>query len=159
VREYLLAKVHKEFPDEKLEGVQAAYRLLHLIPDTLDLRTLILDLYAEQVAGYYDPDSSLLYAVQGADRAQLRLIMAHELARPPAPASARFGDGARGGTAIASRRRRRCSKGTPHRQSPGAGARPGGLAAADFWRPTAIRWNQQQTMPVFSQAPLVLKRA
>ena len=28
------------------------------LPDTLQLRSLLLDLYTEQVAGYYDPDSA-----------------------------------------------------------------------------------------------------
>ena len=31
------------------------------------------------MAGFYDPDSSMLFAVGGTDRAQLRLILAHEL--------------------------------------------------------------------------------
>jgi len=62
-----------------LAAVQRAYRAFRLIPDTLDLRRLILDLYAEQVAGFYDPDSATLFVVRGADAAMLRLVMAHEL--------------------------------------------------------------------------------
>ncbi|HEX9164998.1 MAG TPA: hypothetical protein VF862_03760 [Gemmatimonadales bacterium] len=162
VREYLLAKVHKEFPEEKLEGVQAAYRLLHLIPDSLDLKTLILDLYAEQVAGYYDPDSSLLYAVQGADRTQLRLIMAHELVHalqhqylPLDSVMVQRGNGDRLAAAQA----------VLEGHATLASLRvlvpdPAVLAAADFWETyrDQVR-NQQQTMPVFSQAPLVLKES
>lgn len=79
VRAFLLAKVSEEFPPERIRGVTSAYRLLGLIPDTLDLRALLLDLYAEQVAGFYDPDSVALFAVEGADPAQLRLVVAHEL--------------------------------------------------------------------------------
>ncbi|MEO5826582.1 MAG: hypothetical protein ABIR59_11900 [Gemmatimonadales bacterium] len=79
VRGYLLAKLDQELPPARLEGITAAYRLLGMIPDTLDVGRLIVDLYTEQVAGFYDPDSSMLYAVQGADRTQLRLILAHEL--------------------------------------------------------------------------------
>ncbi|MGE0440399.1 MAG: hypothetical protein AB7L66_09300 [Gemmatimonadales bacterium] len=79
VRGYLLAKLDQEFPAARLEGIQAAYQLLGLIPDTLDIKSLLLPLYAEQVAGYYDPDSTTLYAVEGADAAQLRLVLAHEL--------------------------------------------------------------------------------
>jgi hypothetical protein len=142
--------------------VQAAYRLLHLIPDSLDLKTLILDLYAEQVAGYYDPDSTLLYAVQGADRAQLRLIMAHELVHalqhqylPLDSVMVQKGNGDRlaaaqavleGHATIASVRV----------LAPDATV----LEAADFWETyrDQVR-NQQRTMPVFSQAPLVLKES
>ena len=79
VRVYLLSKLEQEFPDERVRGVTAAYRLFRLIPDTLDLKQLVLDLYTEQVAGYYDPDSLMLYGVEGADRTQFRLVMAHEL--------------------------------------------------------------------------------
>jgi hypothetical protein len=50
-----------------------------LLPDTLELRRLLLDLYTEQVAGYYDPDSATLFGVAGADPTQLRLVLAHEM--------------------------------------------------------------------------------
>lgn len=79
VRAFLLAKIAEEFPPARIRGVAAAYRLLGLIPDTLDLQRLLVDLYSEQVAGFYDPDSTALFAVQGADPAQLRLVVAHEL--------------------------------------------------------------------------------
>ena len=48
-------------------------------PTRSHLRALLLDLYTEQVAGYYDPDSATLFGVAGADRAQLRLVLAHEM--------------------------------------------------------------------------------
>jgi hypothetical protein len=38
-----------------------------------------LELYTEQVAGYYDPDSATLFGVSGADPAQLRVVVAHEM--------------------------------------------------------------------------------
>ena len=38
-----------------------------------------MDLYSEQVAGYYDPDSTTLFGVTGADPLQLRLVLAHEM--------------------------------------------------------------------------------
>ena len=79
VRTFLLARLEQELPPERIEGMTTMYRLLGMLPDTLDLPKLIIDLYSEQVAGFYDPDSSVLYAVAGADRAQLRLILAHEL--------------------------------------------------------------------------------
>lgn len=79
VRAYLLAKLDHEFSPARIEGIQAAYGLLELIPDTLDIKALLLPLYAEQVAGYYDPDSTTLYAVEGAREDQLRLVLAHEL--------------------------------------------------------------------------------
>jgi hypothetical protein len=43
------------------------YVALGLIPDTLELRPLLLDLYTEQVMGYYDPRSTTLYVLREAD--------------------------------------------------------------------------------------------
>ena len=79
VQAYLRIKHEQEFPASKMAGVEAAYRLLELLPDTLDIKALLLPLYSEQVAGYYDPDSTTLYAVEGAKGDQLRLVLAHEL--------------------------------------------------------------------------------
>lgn len=79
VRAYLLRRFDEEIPPARLRGIEDAYRLFGLIPDTLDLRGLLLDLYTEQVAGYYDPGSNTLYGVEGADPAQLKLVLAHEL--------------------------------------------------------------------------------
>lgn len=79
VRAYLIAKLDEELPPARLRGLESAYRLFGLLPDTLALRSLLLELYAEQVAGYYDPDSATLFGVAGADRAQLRLVLAHEM--------------------------------------------------------------------------------
>ncbi len=79
VRAYLLAKLADELPPERLDGIVAAYRLLGLIPDTLDVGKLFVDLYTEQVAGFYEPDSSTLFAVAGADGLSLRGTLSHEL--------------------------------------------------------------------------------
>jgi hypothetical protein len=79
VRAYLLRKLDEELPPARLRGIETAYRLFGLLPDTLQLRGLLLDLYTEQVAGFYDPDSATLFGVAGADRSQLRLVLAHEM--------------------------------------------------------------------------------
>lgn len=79
VRSYLAAKLDSDMPPPVLDGMAAGYRLFGLLPDTLDLRSLLLSLYTEQVVGYYDPDSAALYVVAGADAMTLRMILAHEL--------------------------------------------------------------------------------
>jgi hypothetical protein len=79
IRTYLIAKLARELPDARLEGITATYRLLNMVSDTLDLRQLFLALYTEQIAGFYDPDSTTLFAVQGGDPAALRMVLAHEL--------------------------------------------------------------------------------
>ena len=79
IHAYLLAKLQQELPPARLEGLAASYRLLGMLPDTLDIKQLFLDLYTEQIAGFYDPDSTTFYAVAGGDRTELRLVIAHEL--------------------------------------------------------------------------------
>lgn len=79
VRAYLVGKLDEELPPKRLHGLETTYRLFGLLPDTLELRALLIDLYTEQVAGFYDPDSATLFGVEGADRTQLRLVLAHEL--------------------------------------------------------------------------------
>ena len=79
VRGYLSRTLAVQMPPKELLAVQRAYRAFGLVPDSVDLRRLLLDLYSEQVAGYYDPDSSALFVVRGADPLELKLIMAHEL--------------------------------------------------------------------------------
>src|SRR3954469_24116572 len=57
VREYVLHQLTKEMPPAELNGIQATYSALGLIPDTLNLHDLLVALYTEQVAGYYDPET------------------------------------------------------------------------------------------------------
>jgi len=79
VRAYVLAKLDQEFSADKAKGMEASYRLLGLLPDTLDLRALLLDLFTEQIVGYYEPDSSQLFVVATADETVLKAVVAHEL--------------------------------------------------------------------------------
>ena len=47
VRRYLIGKLDEELPPARLRGIETAYRLFGLLPDTLRLRNLLLDLYTE----------------------------------------------------------------------------------------------------------------
>ena len=79
VYEYLIHKLEVELPPEELERTTLGYRLFGLIPDTLDLGKLFLDLYTEQIVGFYDPLTDSLYVVGSAAEFEVRLIVAHEL--------------------------------------------------------------------------------
>ena len=57
VRRYLAAKLTEELTPERARGIEAAYRLFGMLPDTTDLRALLLDLLTEQGVGYYDAGS------------------------------------------------------------------------------------------------------
>jgi hypothetical protein len=79
VRQYLIQKLEDEYGGGRFERIELSYRLFRMLPDTLDLRALLLALYAEQVVGYYDPDSTTLYVVEGAMPENVRLTVMHEL--------------------------------------------------------------------------------
>lgn len=79
LRAYLEARLEETYPGDLLDRMAAPYTWLGLLPDTLDLRALVLDLYTEQVLGYYDPSADILYVRRDAPGELLLPVLAHEL--------------------------------------------------------------------------------
>jgi hypothetical protein len=79
VHDYVIHKIDQDLPPAELDGSQAALRLFGLIPPSLDLRATLTSLLTEQIAGFYDPDSSALFVAADVEPQQLRTVMAHEL--------------------------------------------------------------------------------
>ena len=48
-------------------------------PRDFDLRALMLDLYTEQIVGFYDPATKVLYVVDGAKPEEVGFVVEHEL--------------------------------------------------------------------------------
>jgi hypothetical protein len=63
----------------ELREMERAYKELGLLEETLDLRALLVELYTEQVVGYYDPRTSRLYVVEGIRSRDAAPVVAHEL--------------------------------------------------------------------------------
>lgn len=78
-RAYVKRRLDEEMPPAEREGLRRVYVAFGVMPDTLDLDALLLDLYTEQVLGYYDPGTKTMYVVEGADAESLRPVLAHEL--------------------------------------------------------------------------------
>lgn len=76
---YLRVKLDEELPDERARNLGLAYQRLGLVPDSLDLRELLLSVYLEQVAGFYDPDSTALFVLDDQPAETLRPLLLHEL--------------------------------------------------------------------------------
>jgi hypothetical protein len=162
VRAYLLAKLDEELPPARMRGLETAYRLFGMLPDTLDLRKLLLDLYAEQVAGYYDPDSSTLFGVAGADRTQLRLVLAHEMVHAlqgqylPLDSILKATTSNDRLTAAQSILEGQATLASIEVLAPGQGV----TKLPQFWEMYRDQVRQQQSaMPVFARAPLVVREA
>lgn len=79
LEEYLRFKLDEQLPEAEARTTVASYALLGLVPDTLDLRAVLLGLYAEQVAGFYDPDSTALFIMDDQPQATLQGLLIHEL--------------------------------------------------------------------------------
>ncbi|MEO7964019.1 MAG: hypothetical protein ABIT38_08940, partial [Gemmatimonadaceae bacterium] len=79
VRQFLEKSFANDVPQEELKGSERAYKRLGLLPDTLDLSKFMLSLLSEQVVGYYDPGTKVLYIVQGASDDMVSVTVSHEL--------------------------------------------------------------------------------
>ena len=76
---YLVHKMEEELPGDEADRIRDSYALLGLVPADLDLRALFLDIYTEQVAGFYDPDSTALFVMTGQADEALETVLIHEL--------------------------------------------------------------------------------
>lgn len=77
--DYLTAKLDDDLPPDEAAARVEAYALLGLVPEDLDLRELLLSLYGEQVAGFYEPDSTALYVLDDQPPEALQALLVHEL--------------------------------------------------------------------------------
>ena len=79
VSTFLMHQLTSERARTMMAGQQALYRVLGLIPDTMQLGGLMQRLLEEQVVGYYDPKTKVLYVVDGAPKALVQQTVTHEL--------------------------------------------------------------------------------
>jgi hypothetical protein len=79
VREFLLQTVNEPQVEKALDEDAMAYKLLGMVPDTLHLRDLYVRLLTEQIIGYYDPKTKVLYVVKGAPEEYVGETILHEL--------------------------------------------------------------------------------
>lgn len=82
-KEQVRAFLERQFDDPRqareLAGTAAAFKLLGLIPDSLDLRAESENLLTEQIAGFYDPKTKVLYVIDGESDDMLDQVVPHEL--------------------------------------------------------------------------------
>ena len=82
-REELADSLSEEFEEARddLFKSQELYRLLGLIPQDADLYQLLLELYGEQIAGFYDTETQELYIIGASEHdlsLQEEMTIAHE---------------------------------------------------------------------------------
>jgi hypothetical protein len=79
VREFLLQRLEEPEVQKAIGGQEATYKLLGLLPDTLKLSDFFVKVLTEQIIGYYDPKTKVLYVVDGAPEEYVGLTIMHEL--------------------------------------------------------------------------------
>lgn len=79
VRDYLLKQFNDPQAVRDIAGEEAAYKRLGMIPDTLKLRPFLTSLLEEQIVGFYDPATKVLYIVDGAAKDVAAITITHEL--------------------------------------------------------------------------------
>lgn len=80
-------KLIEEEWSEHDDGTERAYKLFGLLPEDMDLRSFLLDLYSGQIAGYYDPKQGEFFVIEtAADGTEEKtseviknFVIAHEL--------------------------------------------------------------------------------
>lgn len=76
---YLLARMAAEYPGDSLAHLTQAYQAFGLLPDTVDLRELLVELMLEQAIGFYDPGRNTFFVREEAPPAALDAVLVHEL--------------------------------------------------------------------------------
>lgn len=161
VRDYVLQQLQDSATQRDLASTEAAYKLLGMIPDTLNLKKLETDLLVEQIVGYYDPKTKVLYVVDGADPTTAQTVVTHELVHALQDQYVNL-DSVQ--TALGDDDRTLASQavfeGEAVYEQIAAMLPPGNVAVAlpGGWDRVRdeIR-NNQSSMPVFSSAPLVIQ--
>ena len=79
VREFVMKQLTDSLAAHDIAGQEAAYKLLGMIPDTLKLAQFLTSLLEEQIVGYYDPHTKVLYVVDGSPKDMAGMTITHEL--------------------------------------------------------------------------------
>jgi hypothetical protein len=79
VRQFLEEQLRDPRQQRDIAGSAVVLKLLGLIPDSLDLIKEDENLLTEQIAGFYDPKTKVLYWIQGESSEMLDQVIPHEL--------------------------------------------------------------------------------
>jgi hypothetical protein len=79
VRQFVLAKLNESAVVKQVAAEEAVYKLLGMIPDTMHLADAFVRVLSEQILGYYDPKTKVLYVVKDAPEEYAGITIMHEL--------------------------------------------------------------------------------
>ena len=79
VRDFVTQQFRDPQSLREFNGIEAAYKRFGMVPDTMDLKKFLVDLLTEQIIGYYDPKTKVLYIVNGSPAEAAQITITHEL--------------------------------------------------------------------------------
>ncbi len=79
VRAFLVAQFEDSSMARELVGQELVLKRMGMFPEDRSLKTVYLDVLEEQIAGYYDPKSKVLYVVDGSPAQMRDITVTHEL--------------------------------------------------------------------------------
>ncbi len=81
LRRVLVQKVKEQYTDQELHDYGRTLATLGLVPEGIDLLDIIVSLYGEQVAAFYDPDERALYTFKDLVFSSNidKMLLSHEL--------------------------------------------------------------------------------
>jgi len=79
VRDFLLRRLKEPDVQKQLANQEAIYKLLGMVKDTMHLGDFYVKVLTEQIMGFYDPKTKVLYVVDGAPEEYVGITIMHEL--------------------------------------------------------------------------------
>jgi hypothetical protein len=64
LKEYMATELAREFPEPRMRLMDRSLKVLGLVPDTLDVRETLLNLYTEEVGGFYNPRTKEMFLIR-----------------------------------------------------------------------------------------------
>jgi hypothetical protein len=79
IEKYILGNLERNSTPQELRSTELAFKRLGLVPADFELRSFLVKLLTEQVAGYYDARSGQFFLADWIDLDGQKPVMAHEL--------------------------------------------------------------------------------
>ena len=79
VEQYLKENLAAEYTPDELHGQEAALKAFGVVGPEFNLHDLLVSLYTEQAAGYYDPRRKTMFMADWVPADQQKMVLAHEL--------------------------------------------------------------------------------
>ena len=77
LRAYMIEQL-EDVTDEEFEDELGLYKILGFAPDGFDLRQFYVDMYTEQIAGFYDPEENKMFLIEDDSDYNNAVTLAHE---------------------------------------------------------------------------------